>query len=323
MPIFETFAKRKRKAENSGKPVIYRYDALPREFKVQVNYIWRDAIGNPLAFPASYFSNPVRSEKVQWWAEIHDSLARENGVSNLVSVPGTPQVSQRMEHCVQFLHKSEDVDQVLSLIEISFRFIDTVIREIEHRNSLEGWSIAQLPDDAINELNYRFLEHAIGYQYEAGQIVEVNSQYLHSETVEPAISLLHDAGFDGALQEFMRAHKHYRERNNKEAIAEALKAFESTMKTICDRRMWSYSRNDTAIKLTGVLFDNHLIPLEMQSHFNSLRTTLESGVPTLRNRRAGHGQGSGTVEVPDYLAAYALHLTASNIVLLINAYNSL
>jgi hypothetical protein len=62
----------------------------------------------------------------------------------------------------------------------------------------------------------------------------------------------------------------------------------------------------------------------MQSHFTALRSTLESGLPTVRNRggRGGHGQGSDVVDVPDYLAAYCLHLAATNIVLLIEAHNA-
>jgi hypothetical protein len=322
MSIFETFAKRKPKAENAGKPVIYIYDVLPPEFRVQVSYIWRDAIGSPLDFPASYFPNHMQSEKVKWWAWIHDSLAREIGVHDLVPARGSPHIGRQMEQCLRFLHESKEIDQVLSLIELSFRLIDIVICQTVDPREFEDWRISQLPDHAIKELNYRFQEHAIGYQYEGGQIVEVNSQYLHAETVEPAVSLLHDAQFDGPLQEFLQAHKHYRERNNKEAIAEALKAFESTMKTICDKRKWGYSQGDSASKLLTILFDQQLVPSEMQSHFNGLRTTLESGVPTLRNRRAGHGQGSDPTKVPDYLVAYALHLTASNIVFLINAHNT-
>jgi hypothetical protein len=80
----------------------------------------------------------------------------------------------------------------------------------------------------------------------------------------------------------------------------------------------------TASKIIDVLFKNNLIPSEMQSHFTALRSTLESGLPTVRNQpgQGGHGQGSDVVEVPDYLAAYCLHLAATNIVLLIEAHNA-
>ena len=193
----------------------------------------------------------------------------------------------------------------------------------ESQRRVPNHIIWQPADDAIAELNHRFREHGIGYQYQGGQIIAVNSQYLHSEVVEPAISLLHDANFEGALQEFMAAHEHYRKGNYKEAIVNAGSAFESTMKTICEKRNWAYSR-DTASALIDTVFGNHLIPPEMRSHFTGLRSALESGVPTLRNQagRGAHGQGSATVNVPDYLAAYCLHLTAASIVFLLDAHNA-
>ena len=66
-------------------------------------------------------------------------------------------------------------------------------------------------------------------------------------------------------------------------------------------------------------FDNDLIPAALQSQFSALRSVLESGVPTVRNKMAGHGQGSIPASVPDYMARFAMHLTASNIVLLVDA----
>lgn len=356
MSVFDIFAKRKQREANAGKPVIYRHDVLPVPFRVQVGHIWRDAIGSPFDFKGPPLHDPTYIRKVQWWSEIHDTLAREIGVFHLVPIKGPFNEKDRMLHCFQFLGESKDVDQVLSIIEVSFKLIDTKVREfvlqefsrwgfppigamgisqlsddvindalqeLSRRGipALRAMGISQLPDDAIQELNHRFQEHAIGYQYQGGQIVRVDSLYLHSETVEPALSLLYDAKFEGALQEFLKAHKHYRERNNKEAIREAANAFESTLKTICDRRKWSYQK-PTAAQLIKAVFDNRLIPAEMQNHFTSLQAVLGSGVPTIRNHHAGHGQGSNVVEIPDHLAAYALHLTASNIVFLVSAHNS-
>jgi hypothetical protein len=42
-------------------------------------------------------------------------------------------------------------------------------------------------------------------------------------------------------------------------------------------------------------------------------------VPTIRNREGGHGSGEKPNDVPEYLAAYQLHLTASAIIFLIRA----
>jgi len=54
----------------------------------------------------------------------------------------------------------------------------------------------------------------------------------------------------------------------------------------------------------------------MSNHLAGLRMTLESGVPTARNKTSGHGQGVTPIEVSEEFASYVLNLTASNIVFL-------
>jgi hypothetical protein len=55
----------------------------------------------------------------------------------------------------------------------------------------------------------------------------------------------------------------------------------------------------------------------MQTQFSSLRSLLESGIPTLRNRVGGHGQGEKTITAEDHLARFALNMTGSNIIFLV------
>ena len=301
-----------KKQENAGTPVVYRYDELPKTFREQVVQILRGAIG-PSQAPArpmrrSFDTQFFESQNGQWEL-LHDTLAMEMGVPCLVErMP--PQRYGYAEVCFRFLREHMDIDQVLSLIELSFRVV-----EAKRGNRYR----------AIAELNRRFREHSIGYQYQGRQIVRVDSLYLHHEVVEPAITLLRDAGFQGALQEFMVAHRHYREQKYKEAITASGNAFESAMKTICDKRGWDYNpKRATASALIETLFNNDLIPSELKNHFNSLRVALESGLPTVRNQagRGAHGQGATPIDVPDYLVAYCLHLAAANIVLLIEAHNA-
>ena len=308
MPIFDTFAKRMARARNAGKPVLYKYDELPAQLRAQIVHILQDTIGRiPERNP---YSSPSQEE--MWWKAMHDILAKEIGVFRLRDAYEDYDLQ-----CLNFIIESQDFEQVMSLVKIAIRFIDRVLKD-RYPNK------AQLYNDAIDDLNQRFREHAIGYHYEFGCLIRVDSQYLHAEAVEPALSLLYDAGFSGAQDEFMEAHEHYRKGNNKDAITNALKAFESTMKTICDKRKWQYDKKRaTASPLIDVVLANGLIPQDMQSHLTGLRTTLESGVPTVRNRMGGHGQGSVPVKVPDHIVSYALHLTASNIVLLVSAYNDL
>jgi hypothetical protein len=103
---------------------------------------------------------------------------------------------------------------------------------------------------------------------------------------------------------------------------ECLKTLESVLKIICASRKWAYSPNDTASKLLDLVFSNGLLPAALQSEFSALRASLESGVPTVRNRLAGHGQGTTKVEVPEYVASYLLHLTAASVLLLVRAHDA-
>ena len=173
------------------------------------------------------------------------------------------------------------------------------------------------------ELNDRFKEHGVGYQFANGKIIRTDSELIHSEVVKPALMLLNQKHYAGAQAEFLKAHEHYRKGNAKEALSECLKAFESVMKAICDKRGWQYSANATARPLIQTCFDNGLIPPFWESHYSSLRNLLESGVPTGRNKVSGHGQGTTPTTVPDHLVAYMLHMTASAIVFLAEAEKNL
>jgi hypothetical protein len=217
---------------------------------------------------------------------------------------------------------SADTDGALDIIEISFRVIDRLSRKF-HPYQREKARITQDADDALEELNQRFREHGIGYQFVEGEIVRIDSEFIHAEAVKPALSLLHEGGFDGPAEEFIRAFDHYRHGRNKEAVAEALKAFESTMKSICKVRGWTHAPNATAKPLMDALFTHGLIPADMESHFAGLRSAMESGLPTLSNRTSRHGQGAEPVTIPAHYAAYALHMAASNIVFIVRAHRSL
>ena len=82
-----------------------------------------------------------------------------------------------------FLLETEDTNKVIDVIEVSFRYIDIVIRD-KFRVSIDeifGTSRRDIPpdsispDEAIDQLNQRFREHGVGYKYESGQIVKVDS----------------------------------------------------------------------------------------------------------------------------------------------------
>jgi hypothetical protein len=296
--IYETYSKRLKKRERAGQSDVYQYDELPDTFRTQVVHIWRGTI----------------LDSSTLWTEIHDMLAREKGIFRLAD----NEYDDRYR-CVRYLMTAPTVE-ALDIIELSFRVISDIY---ELTDDFYPVHMRQTPEEAVDELNYRFREHGVGYQFEGGEIVRVDSQYVHAEAVKPAISLLNAAGFDGASDEFLKAHEHYRKGRFGEAMSEALKAFESTMKVICDKNGWGYAAGATAKPLIKVVLDNGLVPQYMETHLAGLRSTLEAGLPTMRNKNSGHGQGTLRKQVPDYFAGYALHLAATNIVFLVEAHEAL
>jgi AbiJ N-terminal domain 4 len=310
MPIIDLYSKRKKRIEKSDQPEIYQYNDLPITFRRQVVHIWYSAIG-------AYQSSRLGS---QIWHQIHDLLARELGLFELSS--GFQE--DPFDQCKEFLlSEGTPIENLLDLIELTFQIVDGYVRKkLEHLQYPGELKVSQSPDEAIRELNYRFREHEIGYQFEGGQVIRVDSKFIHAEVVVPALCLLSDPNFAGPEQEFRSAHEHYRRQEYKEANNYALKSFESTIKSICDMRGWSYAKTACAKDLINIILTNQLVPQYLQDYFSGLRKVLESGVPAVRNKTSGHGQGSMPVEVPEHLAAYVLHLTASNIVMLIEAHKA-
>lgn len=171
-------------------------------------------------------------------------------------------------------------------------------------------------DECLAELNERFKEAGLGYELIDGRIVRIDSQLLHSEIVKPAIGFLNAEGFEGARDEFLGAYEHYRHGNHKEALVDALKAFESTLKVILTANGKPYGAGDTAKPLVLACSKEGLIPSYNEAHLTSLVGVLTAGIPTVRNRHGGHGQGEVVRTVEPEIVAYGLHLTASAIVML-------
>ena len=303
MKIYELFSKRQKRLRNEV-PDVYQYEDIPQGLRVQVVHIWRDVLGE-----IERGSWGLQGAAYEAYQDIHEALCREYGVFAL------GKEENLFERVGNFLLKEEDMEKTLDVIGFSFLYIDQVVRS--QPNIYLHPKIS--PDEAINELNYRFREHGVGYQYKSGKIIKVDSEFIHSEVVKPAMSFLFDPIYKGANEEFLKAHEHYRKGRYKECLNECLKAFESCLKIICQNRRWNYNEKDTANRLIEIVFKHNLIDPFMMSHFTALRSTLESGVPTVRNNQAAHGQGPKEIVVPEYIASYILHLTASNILLLAKA----
>ena len=176
--------------------------------------------------------------------------------------------------------------------------------------------------DAISTLKQRLKEAGVGYQVESGQIIRVDNQLFHSEVMKPALRFISTKGFEGANDEFLQAHKKYRDRDYTGSLIESAKAFESVLKIVLRKHGQDDTAKDTASALLNKFFALNLLPNYLQKQFNDLKSLLQGGAPNVRNKEAAHGQGEEVREVPEYLAAYGLHQTASAILLIVKAYEA-
>ncbi len=310
MAVFDLYSKRL-KAKNGEVNEVYYYDRIPQKLRLQIVQIIVETIGDD-----DHRSRKGPREAYQF---IVSTLCREYGIFDLYKP--TPYTSAgNLEQISHFIINNGNINNVLDIIELSFAVIDKFTRSHDFRLISNA---SKKADDAIKELNIRFNESGVGFSFENGKIVRVDSQYVHSEVVLPALKILNMHIFIGAQDEFLSAHEHYRSSKYKECLVDCLKSFESLMKAICDKHGWIYTSSDTAKKLIEICYANGLIPAYWQTHFASLRSLLESGIPTVRNKNGGHGQGSSIVGVPHELCAYALHMTAATIVFLAAAESKL
>lgn len=279
---------------------VYQYTDIPNQFRVQVVHIVRDTIGE---------DSDYQTEASNLYKLIHQVLCKEYGVFSLKKYPDS-----NFQAIFDYFLSETDHEKCLDVIELCFKLINGYIKSNEWKFREET---KQKPEDAIEELNIRFKEAGLGYQFESGELVKVDSQFIHSDVVKPTLQILGEkSNYSGANDEFLSAHEHYRHQRYKECLNDCLKSFESLMKAIHKKHYWQFNDTDTAKKLINSCLSHNLVPEYLQNQFSSIRILLESGIPTIRNKEGGHGQGAEITKVPEYLASYTLHLTATNLLFL-------
>lgn len=294
--MYKLFSERQRNAK--GELEVYQYEGFSSAFRNQVFYIIQDVV------------NKYHFTDGNIWEMLHDSFCREKGLKKL----GLYGDAKR--NCEDYIEECSDED-LLDLIDFCFNIFDNVLR----RNPPQYYGdINGLIDNAVKDLNYRFKQHNYGYEFISCQLIRIDNKLLHETVIKPTLQLLYEEGFEGAEEEFRKAFECKRKGDNKNAIIEAGKSFESIIKTICKRCKYEYNTNDTAKQLIKHLEENNFYPSYMQNHITNLRVILESGLPTVRNKNSGHGQGEEIKEISDELVEYALNLAATNIVFLVKIY---
>ena len=201
---YEIFSKRQQRMQNET-PDTCQYETIPDELRVQIFYIWEKVWEK--AYNNNFDELQVSQLAYDAYTSIETTLCEEYGVLDLDGGDDPNEDGYGCYRVVRnFLLETEDTNKVIDVIEVSFRYIDQVIRDkfyVPNDDELDeifGTSLPDIshdgipPDEAIDQLNRRFREHSVWYQYESGQnesgqIVKVDSPDIHSEVVKPAEEL--------------------------------------------------------------------------------------------------------------------------------------
>ena len=306
MPRYRLYSDRLRDAQRAGTADVYQYDNVPERTRVQIRQIVEAIFGD-----RRKYSQQLRDFRENPFATlVQKTVCHEMGKDNFGHSATHP-----LDDLLGYLNRAPTPD-FLDVLEFC-----CVVMTDEETGPMRytSWGRSTTAGEAIDDINFRLRDGGVGFQFESGQLVRVDSEFAHAEVIKPAISLLNQEGFEGPQAEFLNAHDHYRAGRYKEAIAEAAKAFESLMKAVCDRKGWEFKKGARATDLLKILRAHKLWPDYLDASFDQLIATLASGLPQVRNEDAAHGQGATPKNVPDYVAAYALHLSAAKMILIAKA----
>ena len=282
-----------RKEEETRDVEVWNYDEFPQAFRNQFFNIVEDLF--EIINPYVCFQNGI-------WDDFLNKYCREKGLKG---------VSYGNEgDFAEYIDEVNPVD-----------FCDIMDFVIYYVFSFELTYIEDNVQESMEELNYRLKTHSLGYEVINKKLIVKTNTFAHAKMVKPVLVLLSNDKFRGAEEEYLRAFEFYKNNDNSSAILEAVKAFESVMKIICDLNLYAYTKNDTASRLISILEKNEFFPKSLSHHLVSLKGLLESGAVTLRNKMSAHGQGSEGSIITDELVEYALNLVASNIIFLVKTHN--
>lgn len=307
--VFDVFSKRDKEAD------VFTYE-VPTVLRNKILMYCRDVFSNSRGIDGG------RSCINEFWNEVHQALQYRHGKPQLVEGYYS---RSKAEDAVSFLLDCHD-EEFLDFVEYIFKV------ECLFHVPLEE-------NDLVREINALFISEGVGYELTEmvketvvepvdwypffGQemetikvvsypkVISKDTQAVHTLTVKPALKLLTQGKFQAANEEYLEAFEDYRNGDYRNCLTKCGSAFESVMKVICDEKKWPYEQTDTAGQLIRTIIAN----TNLDSYFEQPLII----IATLRNRLSkSHGSGTLSKDVPQHLARFALNVTASAILLLVD-----
>lgn len=200
-------------------------------------------------------------------------------------------------------------DFVIDIVEMIFQVIQLtpeLFRKMEYGYNFEFYTAEQV----IGDLNSRLSENCVGFKFTGKQMIKVDNETLHEEVIKPTTILLNHPGYENVAKDYAAGLQHFRHQNYEEAILSVTKAFESTLKVICDQKGWYYKPTHTAKQLVDILYENNFLPDHIKSNLGIVRSLLEGSVTVMRNKVA-HGSGNARIETNEHIASLAINIAGS------------
>ncbi|QZY88637.1 AbiJ-NTD4 domain-containing protein [Exiguobacterium acetylicum] len=301
---------------------VYIYDDISEKAKVQIYHSVQKFVPYRLFDTRAMFQG-ILNEIIFKYGVIDDSNIINMPFRELFKEARLSEPESKVFFLLIKASKSEYL-VTLDLIELISRYIS---RFFSKRES----------DNINNAFNKVFRNNGIGYELINGVLISKDNELMHAEIVKPSLQYLSQVEYEGANEELLQAFSDFKESQFKNAIINANKAFESTLKIIIGKNKWqpikfipiSKRKPDVeprkvdlqkavASDLIETLTRNIAVESYQKNALIGLSNSLQS-LASLRNT-VGHGQGSVISEVDIRRCEFAIHTAATNILFLIRTY---
>ena len=170
--IFKLFSERNNPEKKYD---VYEYIIFPEKFINQSFFIILDFIN---LYKDDYH---LRPENI--WNDIYDIFVRQLGVIGLEGFYANDPYGPRIER----YYRSHNGEELLDLIDLIFEYFDKVLR---NKAPTGYYNISDILDNSISELNERFRQYGLGYEFTNGELIKKTNEIVHSEIVKPALKSL-------------------------------------------------------------------------------------------------------------------------------------
>lgn len=233
---------------------------------------------------ATYYYQPDPHDNWNERSCIHDEVAKE-----VLGLYGWTKIEFREKHGDSDLHCF---------------FLDTYpSRCFDVIQLWYGMLSQEFQKDFQNELNMILQTEGVPWVFSDGNFFQMDSKFMEEHVHQQLQELYETKAFTGAQEEFVEARNDLSGNDCKNAILNACKSYESTMKCLLgEKHSGEATKLAQKIRKEGFLDD---LPASLQEVF--VQKVMQC-LPVIRNDLAGHGQGRDSVSVEHDLAELSVNL---------------